>query len=184
MLWEFYVVLRNDNVQSTRCIFDFNQFQYFHVILAYLWCHKIGCNIDNINVWIFQTEDSRKLTIFALLILLKTHSSQVRNTETVNMDFDATLITDGRPGLLEFFLHFRPDAERFLLQTLDFELCRFFQLVKTIFPLYKGSFYHQMFELAECTKSLMSAPSRLYLYCRQYRSIGAFEHLPRILHCL
>lgn len=146
---ELHVVFGDDDVQSVGCIGDFPQVKNLHVVLGNLGCQQEGRHVDDVDVWVFQSENSRNLGVFPLLIFLETHASQLCDAERVYMDFDSALLLDCRPANFELLLHFFPHLERLLMQLFELGPGRLLELVKPVLPLDEGRHLHEMFELLE-----------------------------------
>ena len=78
------------------------------------------------------------------------------------------------PAAFKLLLHITPDCSRLVIQLMNLDLRWLFELVKSVLALDNSGLSHEEFELGKRGVSLMSAPSRLNLYCCQDRTVGTF----------
>ena len=63
-------VVRHYNVQTTLRAVDLTNLKDLHIIAEHIAGHLEGRDIDHLNVWIFQAEDSTELGVLTLQELL------------------------------------------------------------------------------------------------------------------
>lgn len=97
------------------------------------------------------------------------------------MDFDALVLLDITPTLLELVLHLSPNSQGLFVEFLDFGPGGLLQLVETEFALDDGRLLHQKFQLTVGTVGFVTTPILLNVNGSQHWSIRSLEFLLGIL---
>ena len=108
MPFEFNVIFRYDDFKTPFWMFNFDQFQYFQIVIIYFWSQRKWTNIDDVNKWILYVKESRDLSILFLFVFFNRHSLNFRNGKRIYMNFCSSLSFDFWPFELEFVLHLGP----------------------------------------------------------------------------
>lgn len=77
MLGELHIVFGNDDVESLVSGIDFYEFEYLKVVLVYVVGECEGTNVDNVNIWVLDGENTCNLRVLLLLELLCGESLQL-----------------------------------------------------------------------------------------------------------
>jgi len=70
MMWESIYIIWNQNVETALGRIDLTNLKDLHIIAEHIAGHLEGRDIDHLNVWIFQAEDSTELGVLTLQELL------------------------------------------------------------------------------------------------------------------
>ena len=116
---ELGVVFRNDQVEAFAGIFNFDEFQYLHVVFIHFRRHRERTDVDNVDVWIFAREDSHDLRVLLLLQLCDRHPLEVADGVGVDVDLNALHLFDFRPAALELCLHLSPHIQCLVVDLID-----------------------------------------------------------------
>jgi hypothetical protein len=120
MAVETDVVFWHDGPEALLRFLDFYKFQNFGVIFAHFTGQRVGADVDNIYVGVFQVENTGDLCIFFLFILVNRQTFCLCNRIRVDMDLESPLLLDLRPALLKLLLHFAPNLQRLSLEPGNF----------------------------------------------------------------
>lgn len=123
MLVETDIVLGDNQVESLCWLLDLYQLQNLHVVLVDLRGECVGTDVDDVNIGVLDGEDSHNLSILLLLQFLDRHALHLRDREGVDVDFNAFLLLDFGPAVLELFLHVPPDLPRLVIQLQHLHFC-------------------------------------------------------------
>jgi hypothetical protein len=77
VLGELHIVFGNDYVESLVSGIDFYEFEYLKVVLVYVVGECEGTNVDNVNIWVLDGENTCNLRVLLLLELLCGESLQL-----------------------------------------------------------------------------------------------------------
>ena len=108
---ELHIVLRHDHHESLLWLFNLHKVQDLQVVLVDLVSQRIRANVDDVDVWVLDTEYPRDLCILLLLEFLGRHSLELSDRIRIDMDFNALLVLDLPPSVLELMLHFSPNSD-------------------------------------------------------------------------
>ena len=142
MLREFYIVLRDYNVESLVCGIYFHQFKDLKIVFVNIVSEGEGTHIDYIDIRVLHREYASYLRVLLLFEFLHGKSLELTERVRVNVYLDAFLLLDFRPFDFELFLHFPPDLERFFLEFFHSQFGRFLQLVESVSTLDDGRLLH------------------------------------------
>ena len=67
---ELHVVLRDDYHEPLLWLFDLHQIQNLQIVLVDLVRQRIRTDVNDVYIWVLDTEDPRDLCILSLLELL------------------------------------------------------------------------------------------------------------------
>lgn len=179
---ELDVVFGYNCKKSFFRFFNFYKFKNLGIIFGDLRCQCVRTDVNNINIGVFQIENTCNLCIFFLFVMVNRLSFGFRNRIRINMDFHSFLLLNFRPAILKFFLHFAPYSHTFIFESGYFDFSWLFQLIKTILPLNNCSLCHKKFKLIKSWKSFVSSPDCLDFNCCKCGTIRPFEHDFRISH--
>ena len=94
MPFKFHVILRYNDFKTPFWMFNFDQFQYFQIVIINFRSQRKWTYIDDVNKWILNVEESRNLSIFFLFVFLNGHSLNFRNRKRVDVNFRSSLRFD------------------------------------------------------------------------------------------
>lgn len=181
MARELDVVLWHDDLEAALRFLDLDQLQDLQVVVVDVVRQRERAYIDDVHVWVLDAKYSRNLLIFLLLELFDGEPLVLTNTHTIDMDFNALILTDVRPALLELVLHLAPDADAIRSQLLQLLLRLVLELPQSVALLDLPGLDHKELQLLEVAKCFIVTPRLLYHDgCHDWAS-GALEHLLRIL---
>ena len=86
----------------------FSNFKNFHIVTKDIRCHLERRHVNNLDIGIFQGENSTQLCVFSLQELFHGDSLELLNWHRVNMYLHSSALFDRGPLLLEFVHHFFP----------------------------------------------------------------------------
>lgn len=99
------------NVETALWTVYFSDFKNLHVVTEDIRCHLKRRHVNNLDVGIFEGENSTQLCVFPLEELFHRDSLELLNRDRINVHLYSSASFDGGPLLLEFIHHFFPNEQ-------------------------------------------------------------------------
>lgn len=175
-MWEPVDVIWDHDMEPALRAVNFSYFEDFHVVSKNITCHLEGCNDNYLNLWVFQTENPTKLSIFPLQEFFHGNPLKLFNRQRIDVYLDPPPSLDCGPFLFEFIHHLLPHEETFIGQLLYPIFSLFLKKIKPEPTLNGGSFFHQKFQMLVSLASFVHSEVLLKDCNSEDGAFWTFEH--------